>query len=43
MSRTSAKQRYQAFQEWHAWAKSQYPSFRVKKKKVETPTYSEYK
>jgi len=42
MSKTSAKQRYTAFTEWHNWAKSQYPAFRVKKKKQATPTYSEY-
>ena len=42
MSSTSAKQRYIAFTEWHNWAKTQYPSFRVKKKKPQVPTYSEY-
>jgi len=42
MSKTSAKQRYTVFTEWHNWAKSQYPSFRTKKKKEATPTYSEY-
>ena len=42
MSKTSSKQRYIAFTEWHNWAKSQYPAFRVKKKKQPTPTYSEY-
>jgi hypothetical protein len=42
MSKTSAKQRYEAFQEWHVWAKTKYPSFRVKKKKPAQPTYSDY-
>ena len=42
MSKTSARQRYKAFTEWHEWAKTKYPSFRVKKKKKATPTYSEY-
>lgn len=42
MSKTSARQRYQAFQEWHAWAKTKYPSFRIKKKKPVQPTYSDY-
>ena len=42
MSKTSAKQRYQAFQEWHAWAKSQYPSFKTKKKKPTQPKFSDY-
>lgn len=43
MSKISAKQRYETFTEWHAWAKSQYPAFRVKKKKAQLPVYSEYK
>ena len=42
MSKTSAKQRYIAFTEWHNWAKSKYPSFKVKKKKLQQPTYSDY-
>lgn len=42
MSKTSAKQRYQAFTEWHEWAKTKYPSFRKKKKKVAQPTFSNY-
>jgi len=42
MSKTSARQRYQAFTEWHEWAKTKYPAFRVKKKKKAMPTYSEY-
>jgi hypothetical protein len=42
MSKTSGKQRYQQFQEWHAWAKTQYPSFRAKKKKTQTPKFTEY-
>ncbi len=42
MSSTSAKQRYIAFTEWHNWAKTQYPAFRVKKVKPKAPTYSEY-
>lgn len=42
MSKTSARQRYQAFQEWHAWAKTKYPNFRVKKVKPQQPTYSDY-
>lgn len=39
MSKTSARQRYQAFTEWHAWAKQQYPSFRAKKKKPQVPDW----
>ena len=42
MSKTSAKQRYQSFQEWHTWAKTKYPSFRKKKQKTIQPTYSNY-
>jgi len=42
MSNTSAKQRYVAFTEWHNWAKTQYPSFRTKKRKVSQPKFSEY-
>ena len=42
MSKTSAKQRYTAFTEWHNWAKTKYPAFRTKKKKEAIPTYSEY-
>ena len=41
MSKTSAKQRYTAFTEWHAWAKQQYPSFRAKKKKTPPPIWTE--
>lgn len=42
MSKTSAKQRYEAFTEWHEWAKTRYPSFRTKKNKVKAPTFSQY-
>jgi len=42
MSKTTAKQRYQVFTEWHEWAKQQYPSFRKKKKKQTQPTFSSY-
>jgi len=42
MSKTSAKQRYTAFTEWHNWAKSKYPAFRTKKKKPTEPRFSEY-
>ena len=42
MSKTSAKQRYQAFQEWDAWAKTKYPSFKTKKKKPTQPKFSDY-
>lgn len=42
MSRMSARQRYEAFTEWHAWAKTKYPAFRTKKKKPQQPTFSEY-
>ena len=42
MSKTSAKQRYMAFTEWHNWAKTKYPAFRAKKKKKTQPTFSEY-
>ena len=39
MSKISAKTRYETFQEWHQWAKKQYPSFRVKKKKPQIPDW----
>jgi len=44
MSKTSAKQRYTAFIEWHNWAKTNYPSFKndTKKKKPSQPRFSEY-
>lgn len=42
MSKTSSKQRYIAFTEWHNWAKSQYPSFKTKKKKPTQPKFSDY-
>ncbi len=44
MSRTSAKQRYEAFTEWHNWAKTKYPSFKnaTKKKKPAQPRFSDY-
>ena len=42
MSKISAKQRYQSFTEWHNWAKSTYPSFKNKKKKVAQPKFSNY-
>ena len=41
MSKVSAKQRYESFQEWHVWAKSKYPSFRVKKKPQPQPTWKD--
>ena len=34
MSKTSAKARYVHFMEFHDWAKSKYPNWRIKKKKV---------
>ena len=42
MSQNSARQNYQAFSEWHVWAKSQYPAFRAKKKKKVTPIWEKY-
>jgi hypothetical protein len=43
MSKTSAKQRYQVFTEWHNWAKTKYPSFRTAtKKKPSAPRFSDY-
>ena len=39
MSKMSAKTRYEAFQEWHQWAKTKYPAFRVKKKKAAPPIW----
>jgi hypothetical protein len=44
MSQTSAKQRYETFQEWHQWAKSKYPNFKAasKKKPTTQPIYSSY-
>jgi len=37
MSKTSAKQRYETFTEWHKWAKNKYPSFRAASKRKPTP------
>ena len=44
MSTTSAKQRYEQFQEWHVWAKTKYPSFKnaTKKKKPQQPKFTQY-
>lgn len=44
MSQNSPRQNYQAFQEWYSWAKTKYPSLKVKKKKTPPPfvTYDEY-
>ena len=42
MSNTSANQRYETFTEWHAWAKTQYPNFRIKKKKKQEPNFTSY-
>ena len=42
MSKTSAKQRYVAFTEWHNWAKTVYPSYRTTKRKASQPKFSEY-
>jgi len=39
MSKNSSRQNYQAFQEWHAWAKTKYPAFRVQKKKPQVPDW----
>ena len=47
MSKISGKTRHESFQEWHKWAKKQYPSFNVKRNKP-TPSiwlmsdYNEY-
>jgi hypothetical protein len=32
MSSNSARQTYEAFMEWHKWAKTQYPELRKKRK-----------
>lgn len=42
MSKNSSKQNYQAFQEWHHWAKSKMPNFKKssKKKPVQKPIWS---
>ena len=39
MSKMSAKSRYEAFQEWHQWAKTKYPAFRAKRKKAPAPVW----
>lgn len=39
---TSAKARYEAFTEWHNWAKTKYSSLKTKKVKPSTPRYIEY-
>jgi hypothetical protein len=42
MSKNSSKQNYTTFQEWHKWAKSKYPSYKVasKKKPTQKPIWS---
>jgi len=42
MSKTSAKQRYETFTEWHKWAKTTYPSFKAasKRKPTQKPIWS---
>ena len=42
MSVNSSKQTYESFQEWHKWAKTQYPTFRVKKKPKSQPIWGFY-
>ena len=44
MSVNSAKQTYEALQEWHQWAKLKYPNFKAasKKKPIAQPNYSSY-
>jgi len=42
MSKISAKARYEAFTEWHNWAKTKYASLRTKKTKPAAPRYIEY-
>ena len=42
MSQNSSKQTYEAFKEWHNWAKTKYPSFNQKKKKSPVPIWSLY-
>ena len=42
MSKNSIRQNYLAFTEWHNWAKTQYPSFRKKRKKQITPDFINY-
>tara|TARA_R110000823_G_C15783339_1_gene485325 strand:+ start:717 stop:851 length:135 start_codon:yes stop_codon:yes gene_type:complete len=42
MSRNSTKQTVETFQEWHKWAKTQYPSYRVKKKPKSKPIWEVY-
>lgn len=42
MSKNSAKQSYEAFTEWHKWAKIKYPNFKAasKKKPTQKPIWS---
>jgi hypothetical protein len=40
MSKVSSKARYEAFQEWHKWAQTQYKS--MKRKKKSRPDYLAY-
>lgn len=44
MSQNSSKLRYEAFQEWHKWAKANYPNFKSASKKTPTvkPIWSLY-
>lgn len=39
MSKNSARQTYQAHQEWYNWAKSKYNSLRLKKKNTPVPVW----
>lgn len=42
MSKNSSKQLYEASQEWLKWARTKYPSLKVKKKKQPMIPYSDY-
>ena len=42
MSKSSPKARYEAFTEWHEWAKSNSSAFRTKKKKTQAPKFVSY-
>ena len=42
MSKISGKTRWESFQEWHKWAKTQYPSFNKQKKKTPPPIWMGY-
>ena len=42
MSKNSSKQLYESSQEWLKWARTKYPSFKLKKKKISFPPHYDF-